>query len=360
MGQIRIDRAYYYCNACHAGFSPSDEALHLGKTDQTPGTEEVVAFTGSLDSFATAANKVLVKLTGLRLSESTVERTTEAVGERLGKVLESRKTIGPAKPWGWHRDAEGKTCAYISADATGVPQQGIKGSKAECRMANVVMAYNPVPEEKERWSNPDAKRRPEQTARYLAGFASIPQQLEQLRVIGAQIGMDSADRWIALSDGGAGLEAALRSSFPRVEAVILDFWHAAEHVHDFAKVWDPGKAELGEEWCRKMKKEGGQAMLETIRALPTEGKDAAVQESHRELKVYLENQQHRMDYPTYKQKGWQIGSGSVESACKGVVGQRLKGPGMRWGLAGSDAVCHLRALLCSADNHWDAFWRTSA
>jgi hypothetical protein len=38
-----------------------------------------------------------------------------------------------------------------------------------------------------------------------------------------------------------------------------------------------------------------------------------------------------MDYPRYRSKGWQIGSGPVESACKTVVGQRLKGPGMRWG-----------------------------
>ena len=29
--------------------------------------------------------------------------------------------------------------------------------------------------------------------------------------------------------------------------------------------------------------------------------------------------------------GWQIGSGPVESACKTVVGNRLKGGGMRWG-----------------------------
>jgi hypothetical protein len=37
--------------------------------------------------------------------------------------------------------------------------------------------------------------------------------------------MDRADRWIGLSDGGNGLEDRLRENFPRVEVVILDFFH---------------------------------------------------------------------------------------------------------------------------------------
>ena len=71
---------------------------------------------------------------------------------------------------------------------------------------------------------------------------------------------------------------------------------------------------------------------------------------------YFENQVHRMDYPTYRAKGWQIGSGPVESACKTVVGQRLKGAGMRWGEDGADALCHLRALFRSESAQWEAFW----
>ena len=49
--------------------------------------------------------------------------------------------------------------------------------------------------------------------------------------------MDRAERWIALSDGGAGLEDWLRANFGRVEAVILDFYHAAEYLGDLAKAW---------------------------------------------------------------------------------------------------------------------------
>jgi hypothetical protein len=63
-----------------------------------------------------------------------------------------------------------------------------------------------------------------------------------------------------------------------------------------------------------------------------------------------------MDYPEYQRRGWQIGSGPVESACKTVIGQRMKGGGMRWGPYGSDGVAHLRAVFRSDPAHWAAFW----
>ena len=71
----------------------------------------------------------------------------------------------------------------------------------------------------------------------------------------------------------------------------------------------------------------------------------------------LERNAHRMEYPEYLARGWCIGSGAVESACKTVVGQRLKLAGMRWGEDGAHAVCHLRALYRSEKGQWDAFWR---
>jgi len=75
-----------------------------------------------------------------------------------------------------------------------------------------------------------------------------------------------------------------------------------------------------------------------------------------EALTYFSNHSHRMDYPAYQKKGWQIGSGPVESGCKTVVGQRLKLAGMRWGEYGTDGVCHLRALLKSGQEQWHAFW----
>jgi hypothetical protein len=71
---------------------------------------------------------------------------------------------------------------------------------------------------------------------------------------------------------------------------------------------------------------------------------------------YLERNAHWMEYPEYLARDWCIGSGAVESACKTVVGQRLKLAGMRWGEDGANAVCHLRALYRSEKGQWEAFW----
>lgn len=95
-------------------------------------------------------------------------------------------------------------------------------------------------------------------------------------------------------------------------------------------------------------------MLDDLRTLDVKGKRAA-RPVRDEVLRYFENHVHRMDYPDYAKKGWQIGSGPVESACKTVIGERMKGGGMRWCESGADAMSHLRAL-CSADDQWAGFW----
>src|SRR5438093_1171187 len=82
----------------------------------------------------------------------------------------------------------------------GVPQQGPGGSAAEGRMATVAMIYNPVPDLRECWAKPTRKR-PEWAARYVASLGGPAALAEPLRRQAAQVGMDRAQRWIALSDG---------------------------------------------------------------------------------------------------------------------------------------------------------------
>jgi hypothetical protein len=85
-------------------------------------------------------------------------------------------------------------------------------------------------------------------------------------------------------------------------------------------------------------------------------KSAALREQLAAVLRYFENNVDRMEYPEYLAEGWHTGSGVVESACKTVVGQRLKGPRMRWAEEGSHALCHVRALYRSEKGQWQAFW----
>lgn len=351
-------RAYYHCPHCHTGSCPTDAGLRLPDAALSPAAYEVACLAGILSSFAEAAAVTLPKLAGLHLGESTVERATAAAGAEVGRRLAAGETFGPARDWAWHKDAEGKTCAYVAVDATGVGQQGARGAAAPGRMATVAMVYNPVPEARDRRARPDGPP-PRFGARYLASLGGLAALGEPLRRQAAQVGMDRTDRWIALSDGGSGLEDWLRVNFGRVDAVILDFYHAAEYLGDLAKALYPGDEAAREGWltgwCHRLKHEGGAAVLEGLRGLEVRGRVA--REVRAEVVRYFTNQAHRMDYPSYVAKGWAIGSGPVEAACKAVVGQRMKGSGMRWGEDGADAVAHLRALFKSGDRQWDAFWR---
>jgi hypothetical protein len=356
LGVVAYTRAYYHCPHCKTGHFPSDASLGLSAQGLTPAAEELASVAGAISSsFEEAATKTLPKLAGLHLGESTVERTTEAAGERVGTLLAEGHTFGPSSVWEWHRDATGKTCAYLSVDATGVSQQGPGGAKAEGRMATVGMIFNPVPKHFE-------GGRPRSPSRYLAGFLSLEELGTQLRAQAAQVGMGQAERWIALTDGGNGLEHLSEANFPGAVR-ILDFWHAAEHVSDLAKALHPQEPEqaevLRQQWCHTMKHEGGAAILEVLQRLELKCRKAALRKMHQETTRYIGNNVHRMDYPTYEANGWQIGSGAVESACKTVVGQRLKGCGRRWGEEGADSVCHLRALFKSERGQWDAFWQRS-
>ncbi len=200
-------------------------------------------------------------------------------------------------------------------------------------------------------------------ARYLAGLYELDELGSQLRRQAGQVGMDAAEEWIALTDGGNGLEEFMRVYFPRA-VCILDFFHAAEHLNDLAKAWHPHDEtearDFGQRWCHALKHEGAQAVLAVLEELPLRGRSPAAREANRQVVQYVRNNVHRMDYPRYRANGWLIGSGHVEAACKTVVGQRLKGSGMRWSATGADAVCHLRALFKSESHQWDAFWHARA
>jgi hypothetical protein len=355
VGPIRYYRAYYLCRRCGKGLFPFDQHAGLTTRNLTPALERVATLAGTVaDSFEKGAD-LLEEMAGMRLGESTVERTTEDAGQRLAAAVSAGTTLGPRVDWPWHKDYEGRRCAYVELDATGVRQQGEGGGSAEGRMAYVGMVCNPGPE----WPWPDEKPTP-MRARYLAGMYPLAEFAPLLRHPAGAVGMDRADRWIGLSDGGNGLEDRLKENFPRVDVVILDFYHPAEKLTGLARLLHPKDETPAEDqarqWRQLLKDEGGAVLAAVLSEWdwPSRpGLSGAVDD----LVGYLEGQAHRMEYPEYLAKGWCIGSGAVESACKTVVGQRLKLAGMRWGEEGSHAVCHLRALYRSEKGQWDAFWR---
>ena len=236
----------------------------------------MICVAGAVDSFGEAADVVLKKLAGLHVSESTVERTSEAAGRDIGRRLAAGRDLRRGRVLGLAQRRRGEDLRYVSLDLTGLGMQGPDGAAAEGRMAAVAMVYNPVPEDPARRAEPRAcagSRRG--TWPGWTGQASLA---EPLRRQAAQVGMDRAERWIALSDAGAGVEDLLRVNFGRVDAVILDFYHAAEHLGDLGRALHPSdeatREEWLERWCHRLKHEGGEAVLEGLRALPPDSRES--------------------------------------------------------------------------------------
>src|SRR5205807_2125416 len=103
VGTVGLQRAYYHCRHCRHGHVPWDEVLGLDRTASTPGLCEVIGIAGAVDSFAEAGEVVLRKMAGVRVSESTVQRTSEAIGQDIGRRLAAGETFGDARDWGWHK-----------------------------------------------------------------------------------------------------------------------------------------------------------------------------------------------------------------------------------------------------------------
>jgi hypothetical protein len=343
-GEVRVRRAYYYCGRCHQSFIPYDTVLGLND-ELSPGFRPLVCLAGALVPFGDAAEDVVRRYTGVRLSASTVLRCTEAHGERLrAQNRDGRMVESTVKEPGWTAAREGEApAAYVGLDAFSVPMQGAGAGPADSRMLYTAVVYTP-----------DKAHH-----RYLVDF-ELDVLAEQLRAQARACGVRDVGQLIAITDGGNGLEEALQRHLAADLTTILDWYHAAEHVSDFARVRFGSDESARQGWAEEAKgilyERGGEALLAHLRgtAWPAGASDD-VREEWRKLIGYFENNRHRTDYPTYRSKGWDIGSGPTEAGCK-IIGERLKGSGMRWVEDGAATVGALRALYVSGPKLWDGFW----
>ncbi len=72
---------------------------------------------------------------------------------------------------------------------------------------------------------------------------------------------------------------------------------------------------------------------------------------------YIVGNRHRMRYPQFRARGLCVSSGVVEAGCK-QIGARLKRAGMRWTVAGANAILALRCCILSG--RFEDFWERRA
>ena len=140
---------------------------------------------------------------------------------------------------------------------------------------------------------------------------------------------------------------------------ILEFYHAAEHLGAACDVsWGAGSVQSKAEFARlrivlKEDDAGVDNVIGRLRYRARQRRGRKREQLEKEL-TYFRNQRHRMRYAQYLRDGLPIGSGVVEAACKTLVSSRLKRSGMRWEIAGGQAILTLRSVIQS--ERWQGAW----
>lgn len=149
--------------------------------------------------------------------------------------------------------------------------------------------------------------------------------------------------WI--SDAGRGFWGLFESFFSSFAIGILDFYHAAQYLWRFAKVYLDGRTKKAQDWfsnARGFLKEGCVVSIALSIEKDKHPPHSEAAKAYKNLNAYLLRHMPHIDYEHFKSLDLPIGSGMVESACKWLIQQRFKGVGMRWSEDGFNDLLHLR------------------
>ena len=167
-------------------------------------------------------------------------------------------------------------------------------------------------------------------------------------------GFDTAASRVVVGDGAHWIWNVAAEQFPGA-VEIVDIYHAKQHLCDVAKaIYDAG-TDLADQWAKDRRAELDAGRLRAlVGALRTHAKTTP---KARKCIHYMFGNCHRMRYPQFRARGLCVASGVVEAGCK-QIGARLKRAGMRWTVAGANAIIALRCCLLSG--RFEDFWERRA
>jgi hypothetical protein len=142
---------------------------------------------------------------------------------------------------------------------------------------------------------------------------------------------------------------------------IIDFYHASEHLSHMAEAIHGKSSAEASEWYKKYRdilkthKHGVSKLIRSAEYyLANKSYNKTRKQEIQKHLGYFKKHKKYMEYARYAEKGWPIGSGVIEAACKSVVKQRMCRSGQRWSITGGQAILNLRSIVKS--NRWDGFW----
>lgn len=352
VGAVTLERPYFYCLPCQAGFSPLDEALELLPQRKQGDIQKAVARLAAEVPYATAA-ALFQELTGLPVSDHTVHHVVDDLTEGL-TVLDVSPTATEIQQK-VAQVAEGKTwrpILVLAIDGADVPTrpETAKGRRPGRRHQRAKRA---------RWTG--EWREAKGFRFYLVEDDRIEHVLswhqvqtdEELAaalqaVQAAGLLPEAQVRLCVIADGAPWIWKQVQALFPSA-VQILDYYHCCEHLHTVALLQYGDHPDQQHEWCeaavaRLCWGEVHGVIWGLQRMKP---KDAQAAQEIAKLIGYLQRHQERLDYRWARKGGYPISSGGIESANTCICHVRLKRSGAWWYV---DNANQMLALRCAKYN----------
>jgi hypothetical protein len=306
---------------------------------------QAVRLATEIASYERAA-AVFQDLTHLPLSKSTLHRLTRQAGSQVAVVLatEAQAAVhvpGLQAPVVW-RTPPTPASPVMNVSSDGVlirlRHEGFKEVK--------VVAVSAV---EQTWDEKTGATQVHLTQHsYRAGLWDATTFASQVWAESERRGLTKAQQLVSVNDGAPWIWAIVFLCFARC-IEILDWYHATQRLWTIATTAFATDPTAATAWVETQKQHLAQSQLRplfhNIRVLYPHRH--ACPEAVLGAVRYLFAQRTRMDYHKFRQAGYPIGSGVIESACKLVVQARLKQAGMQWSRPGAQAMLALRSVLLS-------------
>ncbi|MCP4054853.1 MAG: hypothetical protein GY739_17785 [Mesoflavibacter sp.] len=295
--------------------------------------QEMMCFLGQQLVFE-EASKMLEVMKGVQVNPKQIERVCHHYGGIIEDQLQDEIEAGGSKNY---NSNEKEQIHYVMTDGAMflTREEGWK----EIKMARIFKKEDNV--------HINQGRKIITKSNYVAHLGSHKEFFPKL-----EYSIDTLKSLVFIGDGAKWIWNWANDLYPD-SIQILDYYHAAEHLHEFAGIYfsSPDKCK---KWASKQKEklmeDKVEQVIKTIKNLPTVKATLKVKKTKKNLMQYLQNNKKRMLYKTFKEKGLLIGSGAIESAHRHVLQQRLKLSGQRWTKPGIQQLANLRVAYKS--NEW--------
>lgn len=315
-------------------------------------------------SFEQAA-EAYTDATGGSVSGSSVRRVTQGFGERLAeeKAEEAHRAmrIGPllesprARRVPLQDPIQGVGNASSDGTKILIREEGWK----EVKMVAFSQVEMLEPDsEKRRQAQRVGTRGQEEVVRlsrhsYCAGVWDADTFGPYQYAEGLRRGFDLLEHQSSVNDGAPWIERITQMNFP-VATQIVDWGHSTRRLWAVAKaVYGEGKPEAAG-WVERRKDELWAGRVEpVIRELEALTLDrSSYPDEVRQAPGYFQNRRTQMRYDEYREAGYPIGSGTVESGARNVVHPRMRRPGRGWKRENAQAMLAALGELHSGRFRW--------